>query len=851
MRTSRLGLLVSALIAAFLVPLFSQSQAPAGRVFFRIIVLDSVDAAQRIVDQLNAGENFVALARKVSIDPTASNGGLVGPVSLADLRPELRAVLEGRAVGELSPIFRLPTGFAVLKVVPADEGPAPNTAVRSDAPMGTFTSALNASGAVKYVYDLSGYTEMALSLRQAGDTSNPFTLCQIRRQIMASARSLVDKALAAGSGSSSTTAIDRANAYFLRGQLYAYEGNMAPAIGAYEKAREIAVAEVPELRLQFEEALGIAYLHKAEIDNGMLHTPGHRCLLAQRPAQPFTKTEDVNRAITHFTRYLAEKPEELEVRWLLNLSHMFAGSYPDKVPAAQLIPPSAFASAEDVGRFVDVASDAGLNHYGPSGGVIVDDFDNDGRLDVVVSSIDSCEPMRFFRRTETGAFVEQGTKAGLSDQLGGLNIVQADYNNDGQLDILVLRGGWETAQRKSLLRNNGNGTFTDVTEASGLTAATGTQTAVWTDVDNDGLLDLFVGNENGPAQLFRNRGETFEDIAPKAGVDKRGFNKGVAAADYDNDGWMDLYVSNLGGTNFLYRNNHDLTFTELGQGSGVPGPGQGFPTWFFDYDNDGFQDLFVAPFVTSVDEVARAFLKMPRNGQTIKLYRNLRDGSFVDVTRPAGLDGVLMAWGAIFGDIDHDGFLDVYLGTGNPSYGALVPSALFRNKDGKTFVDVTTSSGTGELHKGHGVAFADLDNDGDEEIVFEVGGATPGDPHALRLFRNPGHRNDWITLKLIGVKSNRGAVGARVTVTVQNAAGTRAIHRTVGSGGSFGASPLQQHVGIGPSARRVDIEVWWPATNTRQRFADVGKNQFIQITEFAKDYERLNRPPLPLGGSKP
>ena len=144
---------------------------------------------------------------------------------------------------------------------------------------------------------------------------------------------------------------------------------------------------------------------------------------------------------------------------------------------------------------------------------------------------------------------------------------------------------------------------------------TGTQAAVWTDIDNDGLLDLFVGNENGPAQLFRNRGDgTFDDIAEQAGVDRSAFNKGVAAADYDNDGWPDLYVSNLGGTNFLYRNNHDGTFTELGAGAGVPGPGQGFPTWFFDYDNDGYQDLFVGSFVTSVDEVARAYLRLPRTG---------------------------------------------------------------------------------------------------------------------------------------------------------------------------------------------------------------------------------------------
>jgi hypothetical protein len=560
-------------------------------------------------------------------------------------------------------------------------------------------------------------------------------------------------------------------------------------------------------------------------------------------------TADATRATRYFSSYLAEDAEDLEVRWLLNLAHRYAGSYPAGVPPAHLIPVAALASSEDIGRFVDVAPQAGLNAVGLSGGVIVDDFDNDGRLDLVTSSIDSCAPLRFFRRNEDGTFTDRAAGVGLAGQLGGLNILQTDYNNDGRLDILVLRGGWEMPQRKSLLRQNADGTFTDVTIASGLgKALTGTQAAVWTDIDNDGRLDLFAGNENGPAQLFRNNGDgTFDDIAERAGVNRRGFNKGVASADYDNDGWPDLYVSNLGGANFLYRNNRDGTFTELGRGAGVPGPGQGFPTWFFDYDNDGYQDIFVGSFVTSVDEAARAYLRLPPNGNTLKLYRNLGDGSFQDVTRQAGLDKVLMVMGANFGDIDNDGFLDMYLGTGSPSYASLVPSLLLRNRGGQSFVDVTASSGTGELHKGHGVAFADLDHDGDEEIVFEVGGATPGDAHALRVFENPGHGNDWVSLKLTGVKTNRAAIGARIAVTLESDQGRRVLHRSVGSGGSFGAAPLMQHIGLGRNARRVDVEIWWPTSNTRQRFQNVDKNRFFEITEFAEALRPLERPLQRLG----
>jgi len=839
---------------------FSQRQALAPQsetISFRIIVVESEDAAKNLLGRLMKGENFVALARSVSVDPSATNGGLVGPLSIADLRPQIRTVLEGLRDGDLSGVVRLPTGFGILKIVPDSESATASTAGSSsgsNSVMASFTSALAGTGSVKYVYDLSGYAETVLSLRQVTlspeDSRDLATLCRVRKQLVASTQTLVQKALATAA-TSPMPPIDHAQAFTLQGQLHAFLGDMAPAIASLEQARQIAAAQIPDLRLQLDEALGIAHLHKAEIDNEIYHRPDDRCLLSGKPGHPFAKTADLVKAIEYFTRYLAERPDDLEVRWLLNITHMFAGSYPNGVPKAQLIAPSAFASGEDVGRFVDVAPRAGFTSASLSGGVIVDDFDGDGRLDLVTSSIDSCAPLRFYRRNEDGSFTDRATQANLSDQLGGLNILQTDYNNDGRLDILVLRGGWETAQRKSLLRNNGDGTFTDVTIASGLARAiTGTQAAVWTDYNNDGWLDLFVGNEHGPAQLFRNKGDgTFEDVAAKAGVDRRGFNKGVAAADYDNDGWPDLYVSNLGGTNFLYHNNHDGTFTELARGSGVPGPGQGFPTWFFDYDNDGFEDVFVGSFVTSVDEAARAYLRLPRNGNTLKLYRNLGDGSFQDVTRQVGLDKVLMVMGANFGDIDNDGFLDLYLGTGNPSYASLVPSLLLRNKGGQSFVDVTASSGTGELHKGHGVAFADLDQDGDEEIVFEVGGATPGDAHGLRLFENPGHGNDWIALKLVGVKSNRAAIGARIAVTVDGADGKHVMHRSVGSGGSFGASPLLQHVGLGKGARTVDVDIWWPTSNTRQRFANVGKNQFLEITELAQAPKIVQRSRLPLGGS--
>ena len=157
----------------------------------------------------------------------------------------------------------------------------------------------------------------------------------------------------------------------------------------------------------------------------------------------------------------------------------------------------------------------------------------------------------------------------------------------------------------------------------------------------------------------------------------------------------------------------------------------------------------------SIDEVARSYIGLPRNAETLKLYRNLGNGTFRNVSVEAGLERVLMPMAGNFGDVNNDGFLDMYLGMGSPSFASMSPHELLLNQGGKSFVSVTASSGTGELHKGHGIAIADLDHDGDADIVAEIGGAVPADRHGLRLFENPGNRNDWINLRLVGVRSNR------------------------------------------------------------------------------------------------
>ena len=849
--------LVALILGAGLVVLSrtTAQDLPARTVPLRLIVVNSAGDAQRILEQLSRGADFAVLARETSVDATSVNGGWMGEVAPSSLRGELRDALVGLQPGQVSRVIKLPAGFAILKVLPASEMASLAEAER------ILQQSVTASTSVRYAFDVSGLFETEMAF---GDIPKPpgwdqdlQLMCAARLQSVAAAREGTAKFLdPASERTKSRSPYDVMSMRVALGQLYAYDGKMDEAIEQWETVYRTTPETSIDTLTYLDELLGIGYLHKSEMENDAYRNPGDRCLFPPRASTAYARPADSERAIQYFLKYLERKPADIEVRWLLNMAYVTLGKYPNGVPAAYLLPLSLFSSAEDIGRFVDRAPEAGLNSFSMAGGVAVDDFDGDGLFDVVTSSQGTCDPMHFFHNNGDGTFTDRTQSAGLSNQLGGLNLMQTDYNNDGCMDLLVLRGGWQAVpQRKSLLRNNCDGTFTDVTRESGLAEpATDTQTAVWVDIDNDGLLDLFVGNEHSPNQLFHNNGDgTFTDIAHAAGVDRVAYTKGVAAADYDNDGYMDLYVSNLQGANSLYRNNHDLTFTDVAKQAGVLGNGRGFATWFFDYDNDGWPDLFVTSFYMSVEETAKTYLGLPPTATSLRLYKNLGNGAFRDVTEEAGLNKVFMPMGANFGDVDNDGYLDIYLGTGSPSYASLVPKVLLRNREGKSFVDITASSGTGELHKGHGVAFADMENRGDEDILTVIGGAVPGDSHAFRLFENPGHHgNDWISLKLVGVKASRSAIGARIKVTVNNAGrGTRSIYRTVGSGGSFGASPLEQHIGLGRSAQIVSVEIWWPGdAGNPQRFTDVEKNQAIEIHQFAHDYRRLIRPRVQLGGAR-
>jgi len=853
-RTTVLKIWIAGLVAVLSLDVCGQNPPPpASAPGIRIIVVASSSKAQEILDQLKLGKDFAEIAQKMSADPTSADGGYMGRPSPSELCPELRDKLKGVAAGQFTGIVQVPAGYAILKVLPESEVPQRNA---NSAPLPWATAACALHPAIL----VSGFGEADAIYRGFPKTEgwdrDLQQICAIRRVSVPVVLDRLDRALNPANPQASRKApLDLMQEHYASAQLRAYEGEMGKAMEEWNIAKNIAKAGVPDAMPMMEETLGVAYLHKSEMENGVYRTPGDRCIFPPRvdvPYPKFLKKEDSEKAIQSLLQYLAQKPDDLEVKWMLNLSYMTLGQYPQGVPQKYLLAPSIFESKANIGRFVDVADAAGLKFFGAAGGVIVDDFENNGLLDVVISSVDFCESLHYFHNNGDGTFTERTQQAGLTDILGGLNIIQADYNNDGCMDILVLRGGWEFPMPRTLLRNNCDGTFTDVTEESGLGAITATQTAAWADIDNDGYVDLFIGNENGPSQLFRNKGDgTFEDISHAAGVDKVAFTKGVVAADYDQDGYMDFYVSNYFGGNFLYHNNHDRTFTEVGKQAGVQDTQRTFVSWWFDYNNDGWPDLYVSSYYGSDEEVMRTYLDQPHTVQTMKIYKNLGDGTFQDVTKEVGLDKVFMPMGSNFGDVNNDGYPDIYLGSGNTSFAGLLPHVLLLNKEGKSFVDITASSGTGELHKGHGIAFADLARNGNEDIIAEIGGAVPSDAHALRVFKNPGSANDWINVRLVGVKTNRAAIGARIKVTVQDQGqAERSIYRTVSSGGSFGANPMEQHIGLGKSAKISNLEIWWPTSNTRQNFSSVTPNQFIEVKEFAKDFAPLKRTAVRLGGAR-
>jgi hypothetical protein len=602
-------------------------------------------------------------------------------------------------------------------------------------------------------------------------------------------------------------------------------------------------------------SIGIAYMRLGERSNCMLNHNGSSCVFPIQGAGVHLVKTGSKKAIEVYETILKNHPDDMESKWLLNVAFMTLGGYPKDVPSEFLIPGLDAEDAYKVKPFTDIAADLGLDIRGRAGGVIVDDFNNDGYLDIVTSGWELGDPMHYFQNNKDGTFTDMTEKSGLKGITGGLNIEQVDYNNDGNLDIFVLRGAWNTQgygnQPSSLLRNNGDGTFTDVTVPSGLLYSMPTQTAVWADFNNDGWLDVFVGAEDSGvddaggihkcALYINNHDGTFTNVAEQAHCDLAAYVKGVTSADYNNDGWADIFLSTMNGKRYLLKNKGKPglipDFEDVTAQAGLDDKkARTFTTWFFDYNNDGWPDILVSDYTFDRSLAwyagAEGMHKPVPDAGNEYLYRNNKDGTFTNVTKETGLDKVVYSMGGNFGDIDNDGWPDMYFGTGNPDFKSLVPNKLFKNVDGKKFADVTNSSRTGNLQKGHGVALADFRNNGIQDIFIEMGGAYSGDAYTSSLYMNPGQNdNNWISLKLEGVKANRAAIGSRIKVTFTENGIQRSVYKDVNSGGSFGSNPLTQEIGIGQAKIIDDIEIRWAGSQTVQHLTNIQPRQFLHIKE--------------------
>jgi hypothetical protein len=621
----------------------------------------------------------------------------------------------------------------------------------------------------------------------------------------------------------------------------------------------------PKEKRELYSSIAMVYLRHGEIENCVQNHNHQSCFLPISGEGVHQLPFGSKNAIQYLEALLTEFPDDLESKYLLNLAYQTLGEYPDKVPAKWRIAPSWYTSKSKIEPFKDIAPALGLNRNTHAGGVVIDDFNNDGWLDIVVTSWHRNHAAIFYHNNGDGTFTDKTQEVGLDGQVGSLNVNQTDFNNDGWLDLYIMRGAWYGASGdipNTLMMNTGRGTFVDVTIQSGLTKQAATQTSAWADFNLDGWLDLVVANESFPGyergiDLYINQQNgTFSHQSEAYGLTQNEFFKGCVATDVNNDQYPDIYLSSLSRTPLLLINQgvKGISGFVAAESSAEPtGTPSSFPCWSFDYDNDGHEDLFVSPFSNEGspstmwmkshdDQFDQSFLP--------KLNHNKGGGQFEEVGMPMGLNEVCFSMGCNFGDINSDGFLDFYLGTGNPLYQSVVPNKMYLNVDGRKFEDVSFSGGVANIQKGHGVSFGDWDRDGDEDIFAVIGGAYDGDAFYNSFFENPNEeKNHWLVLKLEGQSANRAAIGARVSITVIENGIERKIFRTVTSGASFGANSLLLEVGLRKAASIQSVMIQWPCKECpTQVFTGLEKNKAYLLVQNKSSAQSLDYTTVRPGG---
>jgi hypothetical protein len=593
-----------------------------------------------------------------------------------------------------------------------------------------------------------------------------------------------------------------------------------PDLAQYEEAQH------PLLAGRFEEGLKV-------LIPAMKERPG---IVPYTIAAIHLRMERYAEGIPYALQACRDTPGDVRYRWMLRTLTLHASQPESKIPEEfrLKVPPGDRSSFQ----LRDVTKASGAERLALGRGASWGDFDNDGREDILVGA--ERAPFCLFRNRGDGTFENVTERVGLHDPVGlGCYASQfIDYDNDGFQDVFLTSNGWGGGGRLFLFHNGGGRHFTDVTESAGLGAPANAFGASWADYDNDGHVDLAVAAgiiepEGGDRiRLYHNEGNgKFREVGEQAGLTQRARWISLCWGDYDNDGRQDLLAASFDAGPFLFRNLGDGRFEDVSVKAGVRMQTQAYTPVFFDYDNDGSLDLFVSTYPTGdlkIQDMIDAKLSGPAPRPLRQLlFRNNGDGTFRNISDEAGITGWYGGMSSQVGDLDNDGFDEVTIGTGNPALDWNEPKPLLHNNGKGQFTDVAHSAGLIHFGMLHGTALADYDDSGNLSLFGSFGGFYWGTRESTKLYRNLGSGNSSLEIRLIGTRSNRDAIGARVSAL----AGRHKIHKWVNGGNGFGAANSRiVHLGLGHEQRVDLLEVRWPS-GLYQSFRHVSAGQRIEITE--------------------